>query len=89
MRTTSQDQRYIDAQVQVEIVDTDGDTVLDPVDNCPTVANTGQADSDGDGQGDACDSFSVSIAPASIARRRHGDGQATITNRSTTAGSTP
>ena len=80
-----QDQRYIDAQVQVEIVDTDGDTVLDPVDNCPTVANTGQADSDGDGQGDACDSFSVSIAPASIARGATATVSATITNHSTTA----
>ena len=80
-----QDQRYIDAQVQVEIVDSDGDTVLDPVDNCPTVANTGQADSDGDGQGDACDSFSVSITPASIARGATATVSATITNHSTTA----
>ena len=80
-----QDQRYIDAQVQVEIVDTDGDTVLDPVDNCPTVANTGQADGDGDGQGDACDSFSVSITPASIARGATATVSATITNHSTTA----
>ena len=59
--------------------------MLDPVDNCPTVANTGQADSDGDGQGDACDSFSVSITPASIARGATATVTATITNHSTTA----
>jgi hypothetical protein len=35
--------------------DTDGDGALDPVDNCPDVANPDQADSDGDGLGDACD----------------------------------
>lgn len=35
--------------------DTDGDGVTDGFDNCPSVANPGQADSDGDGFGDACD----------------------------------
>jgi len=35
--------------------DTDGDTVLDPTDNCVTVANTNQADGDGDLVGDLCD----------------------------------
>ena len=34
--------------------DTDGDGVADCVDNCPSVANSDQADSDGDNVGDAC-----------------------------------
>jgi streptogramin lyase len=37
------------------VVDTDGDGLLDDVDNCPAVANANQADNDGDGLGDACD----------------------------------
>lgn len=35
--------------------DTDGDGVIDGVDNCPLDANPDQADFDGDGQGDVCD----------------------------------
>jgi hypothetical protein len=34
--------------------DTDGDGIPNCVDNCPSVANPDQADSDGDGRGDAC-----------------------------------
>ena len=36
-------------------LDTDGDGVLDGVDNCPDDANADQHDTDGDGHGDACD----------------------------------
>jgi hypothetical protein len=36
--------------------DTDGDGLVDLSDNCPTVANTAQADADGDNIGNACDS---------------------------------
>jgi hypothetical protein len=42
--------------------DGDGDGVPDASDNCPSVANTNQADADTDGHGDACDSNSY--APA-------------------------
>ncbi|MFO0874187.1 MAG: GEVED domain-containing protein [Phycisphaerales bacterium] len=35
--------------------DTDFDGVPDVIDNCPTVSNPTQADSDGDGIGDACE----------------------------------
>ena len=36
-------------------LDTDGDGVLDGVDNCPSTYNPSQADRDGDGRGDVCD----------------------------------
>jgi hypothetical protein len=35
--------------------DVDGDEVRNEFDNCPTVKNGGQLDTDGDGPGDACD----------------------------------
>ena len=46
------------ATVFFPATDTDGDGEPDSSDNCPTVANAGQADTDGDGLGDACDSRS-------------------------------
>ncbi len=42
------------------LVDTDGDGVFDPSDNCPTFYNPGQEDADGDGVGDPCQNFPAS-----------------------------
>ncbi|QIK74371.1 thrombospondin type 3 repeat-containing protein [Nocardioides piscis] len=42
-------------QLTYESCDSDGDTLQDRDDNCPTVANQGWADLDNDGAGDACD----------------------------------
>jgi hypothetical protein len=40
------------------LMDTDGDGVFDPYDNCVSIANASQANVDFDAQGDACDSSS-------------------------------
>ncbi len=40
----------------LDVADTDGDGVLDGLDNCPCAANASQADVDGDGVGDLCES---------------------------------
>jgi len=41
--------------VNLSDIDTDGDGILDSVDNCPDTANADQLDTDGDGVGDGCD----------------------------------
>ena len=52
--------------VVITIDDEDTDGIADAADNCATVSNTNQADSDGDGMGDACDAtFSFSTLPCS------------------------
>src|SRR5262245_5060747 len=52
-------------------LDTDGDGIVDCLDNCRLVANPDQRDSDGDGTGDACDvdgpPFPVSVDPVDAA----------------------
>jgi hypothetical protein len=47
------------------IIDTDGDHWIDSHDNCPSVANPDQKDTDGDGKGDACDHpvYQIVITP--------------------------
>lgn len=47
--------REIVVNLDPAVPDADGDGVRDQRDNCPLVANPGQADTDVDGRGDACD----------------------------------
>lgn len=42
----------------VDVTDTDNDGYSDIVDNCPTMSNPSQEDSDGNGTGDICESLS-------------------------------
>ncbi len=46
--------------------DKDRDGVADGLDNCPTTANAGQADSDGDNIGDACDTATPPVNKAPV-----------------------
>jgi hypothetical protein len=46
--------------VNVTSADADGDGVLDSADNCPSVSNADQTDTDNDGIGDACDALTDS-----------------------------
>ena len=41
---------------QAQTMDTDGDGIMDDVDNCPSMSNHSQTDTDGDLIGDVCDS---------------------------------
>ena len=43
--------------------DTDGDGLFDTIDNCPTVANADQEDSDNDGIGNTCDDVTFTSEP--------------------------
>jgi len=43
-------------EVTLPLPDSDGDGVVDDVDNCPLTGNAAQTDTDSDGTGDACDS---------------------------------
>ncbi|NUQ22338.1 MAG: thrombospondin type 3 repeat-containing protein [Saprospiraceae bacterium] len=44
-------------------VDSDGDGIYDPVDNCPYTPNPNQLDSDHDGKGDLCDNCPFNANP--------------------------
>ncbi len=43
--------------LQIEVVDDDGDSITNNVDNCPNIANADQANIDSDSAGDACDDY--------------------------------
>jgi hypothetical protein len=51
---TGEPQLYDKQSLSQDIADKDNDSILDEQDNCPSVANEDQRDSDGDGTGDAC-----------------------------------
>lgn len=52
---------YDNAVLNASATDTDNDGVPDDVDNCPTVRNPGQRDSNGNGIGDVCDDYALNI----------------------------
>jgi len=56
--------------------DADGDSVIDPLDNCPSTANTDQADADGDGVGDVCDNCPLVFNPDQSDEDGNGVGNA-------------
>jgi len=45
------------------VTDSDGDGLVDALDNCPGVRNQSQVDGDGDGIGDACDNCPCTVSP--------------------------
>ena len=54
--------------------DTDGDGVLDTVDNCVSTPNPNQADTDGDGIGDVCDNCATVANPDQLDTDGNGIG---------------
>lgn len=61
------------------VIDTDGDGVADSSDNCPTVSNPLQGNTDGDTFGDACDDNSYAPAVSLEAGDANGDEGDTLT----------
>lgn len=59
--TTARGNSYKIEDVFTKAGDSDGDGILDDVDNCPSVSNSPQTDSNSDGVGDVCDADSDGI----------------------------
>jgi len=59
--TTARGNSYQIEDVFTKAGDSDGDGILDDVDNCPSVSNSPQTDSNSDGVGDVCDEDSDGI----------------------------
>ncbi len=51
-------------EVDLQVLDSDGDGIFDGGDNCPSVPNPNQTDTDGDGVGDACDNCPLTHNPS-------------------------
>ena len=66
--------------ISLEDLDDDNDGILDPVDNCPLVANPDQMDSDGDGRGDVCDNCAATSNPDQANHDADPDGDACDTD---------
>lgn len=66
--------------------DEDGDGVVDSVDNCPTVANSNQLDSNGDGFGDACVDPTATIAASATVDRTVTIGALSVVKRGASVG---
>lgn len=69
-------------------VDTDGDGVPDELDNCPTVPNPDQTDSDFDGVGDACSSATLQRNTAAFLQALPA-GQTSAASNGLTVAATP
>jgi hypothetical protein len=66
--------------VPLQLLDLDGDEVLDGEDNCPAASNAAQVDGDGDLLGDACEAL-LATDPAIVDTDGDGcgDGRETLT----------
>jgi acetyltransferase-like isoleucine patch superfamily enzyme len=68
------------------VTDTDGDGIPDNVDNCPTVPNPDQTDSNHDGYGDACVATDATIAPSATLGKNPIIGSGAFIDKNVTLG---